>query len=167
MPIWCVSVSRWLLCGLFFVLVVCHAEFASAVLLVVEAILFYYLQPPFAQSSFAPVLFPPCHVVVWFHSPLSGGVYLFQAFPSRRGECGGHHRDAVFVGVAGCASESHLEAASAASASLRFVFQSFHVSQPFVVAVVVVDDCKSERVGVSGAFVFSDEIFFKRVDVRV
>lgn len=62
--------------------VVSHAEFASAILLVVEVVFLYDSYSAFAQASLAPVLVPPADIVVWLHCISARLVYLFQTFPS-------------------------------------------------------------------------------------
>ena len=76
------------------------AEFATAVQLVIEIILFEELVAAVLQSAFPPVLLPKDCTGIKGGCPFSRFVYLVEALPARRREGSGKDREAVFGSIA-------------------------------------------------------------------
>lgn len=144
-----------------------HAKLASAIALVVEAILANDGGAAFAQPTLAPVLFPPYDVVERLDSPSSSLVYLVEALPPRRHQRGGDNGEPMVVGILCRGAQSHLEATETSATTLRLVFKSPDATEPTLMVVVGINDIKPERLGIAAALVLSDKVFLLRVDVGV
>ena len=160
-----------LLCREWSIFFVCgcvgDAEFAAAVLLVVEVVFAEELVAAVLESSFPPVLCPEGGA--W--DGLLGGesclADLLEAFPAGGGEGGGEVLDAECLCLEGGGGEADAEALEASGPSFGFLFQSLYLLEPACMVVVAVYPSDAEAVGMSFAFVFADVVFLTGVDVGV
>ena len=165
--------GRWKLGG-------ADAEFAAAVLLVVELVFVEELVAAVLEAGFAPVLGPEEGEGVgmrWCRIMLNGGdgllgeetclVDLVEALPAGGGEGGGEVGDAELLGLEGGGGETDAEALEAAGTAFGFVFESLDLLEPALVVVVAVYPTDAEAVGMAFAFVFADFVFLEGVDVGV
>lgn len=144
-----------------------HRELTAAIFLVVKVVFFDDFQASLAQSALAPILSPECHIGVMRRGKNAGFFNLFKAFPTARSKGGCYYLKAMFLGVFCRSQQPVFEAFKAAPSPFGLILQANHFSTPFFVVIVVVNDVESERLGIARAFVFSNLVFFLRIDVRI
>ena len=83
-----------------------EAEFAAAVLLLVEVVLTDDFDAAFAQAAFAPVLVPESDAANLLGGPFAGLINLVEAFPTRRCQSGCENLKAVGGGILSGAQKS-------------------------------------------------------------
>lgn len=156
-----------MICIVVAVNLVAHAELAAAILLIIEIVFLQQSVASLVKTALAPVLSPEnsgWHGSLCFHSSF---VYLFEAFPSGRGECCREVCDAKFLCLDGGGGEADAEAFCASCASLRLCFESFYLREPFFVVVVSVYPAHAKRFGMSFAFSLAYVIFLCRENVGI
>lgn len=144
-----------------------HAEFAAAVLLVVELVFAEELVAAVLEAAFAPVLGPEGGAfdsLLGLEARLSD---LVKAFPAGGGKGGGEVGDAKLLGLEGGGGEADAEALEAAGAAFGLVFKALDLLEPAVVVIVAINPRDVEAVGMAFALVFADVVFLARVDVGV
>lgn len=144
-----------------------HAEFATAVELIVEAVLFKEFVATLLESAFAPIAIIKVNAFHLALCPFSCLVDLWKRFPSARGEGSGKLVNAELFCFLCCSKEAHLEALQASLASFGFVFKSTYVTEPKSVVVVVVYDVEPKLVCVFCNLIFPYVILFFWVYVRI
>jgi len=144
-----------------------HTELTPAILLIIEIVLLDDGNTTFAQSTFAPILFPPNHIGIMRSGIMSGFVDLLQAFPSAGSKGGGDDRETVFVGITGSVQQAHLEATKATSSPLRFLLHPFDVTEPVFVIIIGIHYLQAKGLGIAGTFVFTDVVLFQRIDIGI
>ena len=161
------------------------AEFATAVLLVVEVVLVEELVAAVLEAGFAPVLWPEEGGGMRWHRIMLNGrgrgkersdgllgkeaclVDLVEVLPTGGGEGGGEVGNAELLGLECGGGETDAEALEAAGTAFGFVFKSLDLLEPCLVVVVTVYPWDVEAVGMTFAFVFADVVFFAWVDVGI
>ena len=76
-----------------------HAEFAAAVLLVVEIVLADYFKATLLKAALAPVVVPPDDTVCPVTSPPAGFVDLIEGLPSGGSQSRGDDPDTPLAGI--------------------------------------------------------------------
>lgn len=136
-------------------------------MLVVEIVFAEELVAAVLESSLSPVLCPEGGAFDGLLGGESCLADLLEAFPAGGGEGGGEVGDAECLCLECCGGEAYAEALEASGAAFGFVFQSLDLLEPLLVVVVAVYPSDAEAVGMSLAFVLSDVVFLKGVDVGV
>lgn len=143
------------------------AEFAAAVLLVVEIVVFDELEAALLKAAFTPVLVPPGDIGIEGGGITAGFVDLVEAFPAGGGKGGGDDLEAVLMGIAGSPLKTETETLQTTATAFRFAFKALDRREPPVVVIVGIDDFKAEGLRIAAALVLPDQIFLLRPDVRV
>ena len=98
-----------------------HTELATAIPLIIEIVFLNNSYTAFAQSTLAPVLFPPDDIGIVRCGKMSSVVDLLQALPTAGGKRSGDDLDASLVSITGRIEQAHLEASQASASPLRLI----------------------------------------------
>lgn len=100
------------------------AEFAAAVLLVVEIVVFDELEAALLKAALTPVLVPPGDIGIEGGGITAGFVDLVEAFPAGGGKGGGDDLEAVLLGIAGSPLKTETETLQTTAAAFRLAFKA-------------------------------------------
>ena len=144
-----------------------YAEFASAILLVVEIVFLQQLVSSVLQSAFPPILFPEYGAGIAGGGSASCLEDLLQTFPPGGGKGGGEDGKAVFRSIVCRLRQPQGEALQATATALRLILQSLHGVQPVRMVIVGIDEVEVQGRDETYRLVFPYLILLLRIDIGV
>lgn len=146
-----------------------HAEFTSAVELVVEAVLADDFVSALLEAAFAPVHVPPCHVGEEAACVEAGGVYLVEVFPAGGGQCRREDVETMLLGISCGTLQAETETHHAAGTTFRFMFKTMYCVMPMLMVIAIIDDVQAGFFGVADTLVqaFAVFAFWKNIRIAV
>ena len=143
------------------------AEFAAAVELIVEGLLFDDFSPADLQTTLAPILGPPEDVLIRSAGFLAGKIHLIQILPTGRSKSRSKDMEAVRMGIGGSPAEPVNETLLTAGTPLGLMFQTLRDPLPVLMVIIIIDEFQPVRFAVPAALVPADLILLQREDIRI
>lgn len=136
-----------------------HAEFTSAVELVVEAVLADDFVSALLEAAFSPVHVPPCYVGEEAACVEAGGVYLVEVFPAGGGQCRREDVETMLLGISCGTLQAETETHHAAGTTFRLMFKTMYGVMPMLMVIAIIDDVQAGFFGVADTLVQAFAVF--------